>query len=66
MYSVCTWSVFGGIGHRTQAFRSGVRCSKPPGYPRSNCHPWSRQINIEEDSDDVNELLDSHNQGADN
>ncbi|GFT37623.1 hypothetical protein TNCV_67031 [Trichonephila clavipes] len=27
MYSVCIWRVFGGIGHRTQAFRSGVRCS---------------------------------------
>ncbi|GFW41141.1 hypothetical protein TNCV_841821 [Trichonephila clavipes] len=26
-YSVCTQRVFGGIGHRTQAFRSGVRCS---------------------------------------
>ncbi|GFW93102.1 hypothetical protein TNCV_3888431 [Trichonephila clavipes] len=26
-YSVCTRSVFGGIGHRTQVFRSGVRCS---------------------------------------
>ncbi|GFX15249.1 hypothetical protein TNCV_2709541 [Trichonephila clavipes] len=26
-YSVCTRRVFGGIGHRTQAFRSGVRCS---------------------------------------
>ncbi|GFV27243.1 integrase catalytic domain-containing protein [Trichonephila clavipes] len=26
-YSVCTWRVFGGIGHRTHAFRSGVRCS---------------------------------------
>ncbi|GFT32614.1 hypothetical protein TNCV_3145621 [Trichonephila clavipes] len=26
-YSVCTWKVLGGIGHRTQAFRSGVRCS---------------------------------------
>ncbi|GFV64707.1 hypothetical protein TNCV_1636601 [Trichonephila clavipes] len=25
--SACTQSVFGGIGHRTQAFRSGVRCS---------------------------------------
>ncbi|GFW51109.1 uncharacterized protein TNCV_3593911 [Trichonephila clavipes] len=23
-YSVCTWRVFGGIGRRTQAFRSGV------------------------------------------
>ncbi|GFX87720.1 uncharacterized protein TNCV_4304291 [Trichonephila clavipes] len=27
MYSVCTWRVFGSIGHRAQAFRSGVRCS---------------------------------------
>ncbi|GFY01770.1 uncharacterized protein TNCV_1467621 [Trichonephila clavipes] len=27
MYSVCTRRVFGDIGHRTQAFRSGVRCS---------------------------------------
>ncbi|GFV37673.1 hypothetical protein TNCV_2707881 [Trichonephila clavipes] len=27
MYSVCTRRVFGGIGHRTQAFRSGLRCS---------------------------------------
>ncbi|GFW51762.1 hypothetical protein TNCV_1186941 [Trichonephila clavipes] len=27
-YSLCTRRVFGGIGHRTQAFRSGVRCSK--------------------------------------
>ncbi|GFX46228.1 hypothetical protein TNCV_2298761 [Trichonephila clavipes] len=27
MYSVCTRRVFGGIGHRAQAFRSGVRCS---------------------------------------
>ncbi|GFW17174.1 uncharacterized protein TNCV_2762971 [Trichonephila clavipes] len=26
-YSVCTRRVFGGIEHRTQAFRSGVRCS---------------------------------------
>ncbi|GFW85509.1 hypothetical protein TNCV_145541 [Trichonephila clavipes] len=26
-YPVCTRRVFGGIGHRTQAFRSGVRCS---------------------------------------
>ncbi|GFT82057.1 uncharacterized protein TNCV_3909901 [Trichonephila clavipes] len=26
-YSVCTLRVFGGIGHRTHAFRSGVRCS---------------------------------------
>ncbi|GFW27525.1 hypothetical protein TNCV_163651 [Trichonephila clavipes] len=26
-YSVCTRRVFGGIGHRTQGFRSGVRCS---------------------------------------
>ncbi|GFT47109.1 hypothetical protein TNCV_3747581 [Trichonephila clavipes] len=26
-YSVSTRMVFGGIGHRTQAFRSGVRCS---------------------------------------
>ncbi|GFV22615.1 uncharacterized protein TNCV_2078061 [Trichonephila clavipes] len=26
-YSVCTRRVFGGIGHRTQAFRSGVRFS---------------------------------------
>ncbi|GFT49447.1 uncharacterized protein TNCV_3366501 [Trichonephila clavipes] len=26
-YSVCTRRIFGGIGHRTQAFRSGVRCS---------------------------------------
>ncbi|GFW63822.1 hypothetical protein TNCV_3744271 [Trichonephila clavipes] len=26
-YSVCTRRVFGGIGHRTQAFRSAVRCS---------------------------------------
>ncbi|GFS90672.1 hypothetical protein TNCV_3770991 [Trichonephila clavipes] len=26
-YSVCTRRVFGGIGHRTHAFRSGVRCS---------------------------------------
>ncbi|GFV55498.1 uncharacterized protein TNCV_3776841 [Trichonephila clavipes] len=23
----CTWRVFSGIGHRTQAFRSGVQCS---------------------------------------
>ncbi|GFW46048.1 uncharacterized protein TNCV_3276651 [Trichonephila clavipes] len=28
-YSVCTRRVFGGIEHRTQAFRSGVRCSNP-------------------------------------
>ncbi|GFW94437.1 hypothetical protein TNCV_2701581 [Trichonephila clavipes] len=28
-YSVCTRRVFGGIGHRTQAFRSGDRCSNP-------------------------------------
>ncbi|GFU87409.1 hypothetical protein TNCV_2716941 [Trichonephila clavipes] len=27
VYSVCTRRVFGGIGHRTQAFRSGIRCS---------------------------------------
>ncbi|GFV99742.1 hypothetical protein TNCV_5081021 [Trichonephila clavipes] len=26
-YSVCTRRVFGGIGHRTQTFRYGVRCS---------------------------------------
>ncbi|GFW46134.1 hypothetical protein TNCV_4210131 [Trichonephila clavipes] len=26
-YSVCTRRVFGGIGHRTQVFRSGVRGS---------------------------------------
>ncbi|GFW93894.1 hypothetical protein TNCV_4221741 [Trichonephila clavipes] len=26
-YSMCTRRVFGGIGHRTHAFRSGVRCS---------------------------------------
>ncbi|GFV82021.1 hypothetical protein TNCV_3152191 [Trichonephila clavipes] len=26
-YSVCTWRVFGDVGHRTQAFRSEVRCS---------------------------------------
>ncbi|GFX67508.1 hypothetical protein TNCV_3463971 [Trichonephila clavipes] len=26
-YSVCTRKVFSGIGHRTQAFRSVVRCS---------------------------------------
>ncbi|GFX47172.1 hypothetical protein TNCV_2747481 [Trichonephila clavipes] len=26
-YSVCTWRVFGGLRHRTQAFRSGVRCT---------------------------------------
>ncbi|GFU76297.1 transposable element Tcb1 transposase [Trichonephila clavipes] len=26
-YSVCTRTVFGSIGHQTQAFRSGVRCS---------------------------------------
>ncbi|GFV32321.1 hypothetical protein TNCV_1676071 [Trichonephila clavipes] len=26
-YSMCTRRVFGGIGHRTQAFRSGIRCS---------------------------------------
>ncbi|GFY16447.1 transposable element Tcb1 transposase [Trichonephila clavipes] len=26
-YSVCTRRVFGGIGHRAQAFRSGFRCS---------------------------------------
>ncbi|GFU45973.1 hypothetical protein TNCV_5102681 [Trichonephila clavipes] len=26
-YSVCPRMVFGGIGHRTQAFRSRVRCS---------------------------------------
>ncbi|GFX19109.1 hypothetical protein TNCV_3012531 [Trichonephila clavipes] len=26
-YSVCTRKVFGGIGHQTQVFRSGVRCS---------------------------------------
>ncbi|GFT63573.1 uncharacterized protein TNCV_870381 [Trichonephila clavipes] len=27
MYSVCTRRIFGGIVHRTQAFRSGVQCS---------------------------------------
>ncbi|GFT12600.1 hypothetical protein TNCV_5093861 [Trichonephila clavipes] len=27
--SVCTRRVFGGIGHRTQAFQSRVRCSNP-------------------------------------
>ncbi|GFS56806.1 hypothetical protein TNCV_2222241 [Trichonephila clavipes] len=26
-YSVCTLRVFGGIEHRTQILRSGVRCS---------------------------------------
>ncbi|GFT79833.1 uncharacterized protein TNCV_4597581 [Trichonephila clavipes] len=26
-YSVCTRRVFGGIWHRTQSLRSGVRCS---------------------------------------
>ncbi|GFW15242.1 hypothetical protein TNCV_173871 [Trichonephila clavipes] len=26
-YFMCARGVFGGIGHRTQAFRSGVRCS---------------------------------------
>ncbi|GFX48945.1 uncharacterized protein TNCV_2797361 [Trichonephila clavipes] len=26
-YSVCTRRIFGAIGHRTQALRSGVRCS---------------------------------------
>ncbi|GFU46892.1 uncharacterized protein TNCV_640431 [Trichonephila clavipes] len=26
-YSMCTRRVFGGIGHRTQAFQSEVRCS---------------------------------------
>ncbi|GFU99031.1 hypothetical protein TNCV_1614071 [Trichonephila clavipes] len=26
-YTVGTRRIFGGIGHRTQAFRSGVRCS---------------------------------------
>ncbi|GFS92823.1 hypothetical protein TNCV_1162131 [Trichonephila clavipes] len=26
-YSVCTRRIFGGIWHRTKAFRSGVRCS---------------------------------------
>ncbi|GFW08133.1 hypothetical protein TNCV_2979001 [Trichonephila clavipes] len=26
-YSLCTRRVFGGMGHRTQAFRSGARCS---------------------------------------
>ncbi|GFX78708.1 uncharacterized protein TNCV_31481 [Trichonephila clavipes] len=26
-YSVCTRRVFGDIGHRTKAFRSGFRCS---------------------------------------
>ncbi|GFW37270.1 hypothetical protein TNCV_2632541 [Trichonephila clavipes] len=26
-YSVCTWRVFDGIGHQTQAFQSGVRYS---------------------------------------
>ncbi|GFW17772.1 hypothetical protein TNCV_1133721 [Trichonephila clavipes] len=31
-YSVCTRRVFRGIGHRTQPFRSGVRCEI--GYPR--------------------------------
>ncbi|GFU06755.1 hypothetical protein TNCV_4353201 [Trichonephila clavipes] len=29
-YSVCTRRVFGGIGHRAQAFRSGVRCYSRP------------------------------------
>ncbi|GFV23509.1 hypothetical protein TNCV_4782201 [Trichonephila clavipes] len=36
-YSVCTRRVFGDIGHRIQAFRPGVRRSKPLGYPRPNC-----------------------------
>ncbi|GFX04118.1 hypothetical protein TNCV_3972671 [Trichonephila clavipes] len=27
-YSVCTRRVFGGIGHRAQALRSGVQCSE--------------------------------------
>ncbi|GFY12541.1 hypothetical protein TNCV_2447321 [Trichonephila clavipes] len=26
-YSVCTRRAFGDIGHRTQAFRSGLRCT---------------------------------------
>ncbi|GFY16558.1 hypothetical protein TNCV_735851 [Trichonephila clavipes] len=26
-YSLCTKKVFSGVGHRTQALRSGVRCS---------------------------------------
>ncbi|GFT25641.1 hypothetical protein TNCV_1965511 [Trichonephila clavipes] len=27
MCSACTWRIFGGVGHGTQAFRSGVRYS---------------------------------------
>ncbi|GFX13261.1 hypothetical protein TNCV_2990251 [Trichonephila clavipes] len=34
-YSMCTRRVFGGIGHRTQAFRSGVRCSNHYATDRS-------------------------------
>ncbi|GFT10080.1 hypothetical protein TNCV_1115221 [Trichonephila clavipes] len=33
-YSVCTLRVFGGIGHRTQILRSGIRCSN---YQASYC-----------------------------
>ncbi|GFW13812.1 hypothetical protein TNCV_1670281 [Trichonephila clavipes] len=32
-YSVCSRRVNGGIGHRTQAYWSGVRCSNHYGYP---------------------------------
>ncbi|GFX35692.1 hypothetical protein TNCV_744851 [Trichonephila clavipes] len=26
-YSVCTWKIFVALGHRTQPFRCGIRCS---------------------------------------
>ncbi|GFY33400.1 hypothetical protein TNCV_1898521 [Trichonephila clavipes] len=32
---VCTWIVFGGIGHRTQPFRSAVRSTRLPTAPYS-------------------------------
>ncbi|GFX40817.1 hypothetical protein TNCV_3760411 [Trichonephila clavipes] len=38
-FSVSTRKVFGGIGHRTQAFRSGVRC--PNHYASCN---WSLKV----------------------
>ncbi|GFT59324.1 uncharacterized protein TNCV_3892481 [Trichonephila clavipes] len=42
-YSVCTRGVFGGIGHRTQAFRFGDRCSKhyaTHGQNNDEAHFW--------------------------
>ncbi|GFU30771.1 uncharacterized protein TNCV_1444741 [Trichonephila clavipes] len=37
-YSVCTRRVFGGIGHRTQVFWYGVRCSNHKAAHGPNLH----------------------------